>query len=419
MISVRNLLPRSNGSRILIIFFLAGMLGVSSCSKKVFRTRRDRDRDVPKEKKEEEKKTPIDEDSRGRAASVISLMLPFHLDKVDPASAGSLSDFGESDIALDFYQGFRMALDSLAEAGAKFRLQVYDTKDNEAVVNQLQLKDEVRGSNLIVGPVYPAEAAIISNYAKNNQVYFVSPLAPRVIGKNNPYQIVATAPLEMHTARGVDFIRERFPGARVLLINSIDEHETPYIKNFLQEASRKGLKVEEVNVGRFGDAIAGMKKYLSDDRQYVLVVPSANPTFWKVLFSYLDMSASGKRIAILAHPNFVRMEGTSGVNLVKAEKYQTYFTAAGAIASSKKGNGFYEAYKHRYKMEPSEYAAKGFDLGIFLGAALWNSGNNLDEVLTKEHTGYQNNFNFIKTPDGYINQGVKVLKVENYQYIEQ
>lgn len=417
MTSVPNPLRRLNGnSRFYLCLFLAAGLSFTSCGRKVFTgVGRDKDKEEEREVKEE----PEVEEDKGiikREAPVLSLLLPFRLDKVDAQSAASLGSLRDAEMALDFYQGFKMGLDSLSAQGASFQLRVYDTRDENTAVSRLTMKPELAESKLIVGPVFPSAAGIVGRYAQSNKIYFVSPLSPRIVSENNAWQIVATAPIEMHSRKAAAFIAGELRPSSVLVLSSANADESKYIGNFMKQMREQSssIAVKEVDVGSFGSNISSLKNSLHEGRN-VLVVPSLSGTFWQILFSYLDMQPDGYQFTIIAHPEFAEIED---INLAKAEKYQVHVTSSGRQRLQSESSGFYPAYEQKYGLPPSAYAAKGFDLAMYLGAAVWNESEPFDEAITQPYAGYNNDFEFQKTSDGYINGGLKVLRVSDYEFVE-
>src|SRR3546814_977308 len=101
-----------------------------------------------------------------------------------------------------------MGLDSLTTMGASFKLQVYDTRDENTAISRVMMKPELAESQLIVGPVFPTGMDIVGRYSRSRAIYSVSPLLPRVSLKGNPWQIVATAPVEMPAGKSAEFIAE-------------------------------------------------------------------------------------------------------------------------------------------------------------------------------------------------------------------
>src|SRR5690606_5078333 len=104
----------------------------------------------PEEPEKEEVEKPVE-----APVNNIALLLPFQLDRVQ--GQPSVEDVKRAEIPLDFYQGFKMALDKLAEEGTNFRLTVLDTRDN---VNQNQAigkSPAIQSADLVIGPIFPKE----------------------------------------------------------------------------------------------------------------------------------------------------------------------------------------------------------------------------------------------------------------------
>src|SRR6476659_8299632 len=155
MISVPNRLQQLSGNKILGIFLIG--LFLSACSPKTAPTKKgptpapDKPREEPAIKKVE----PL-EKSKTPEEMIISLILPFELGTVNYRSA-SLTDMKKSEIAIDFYQGFKMGVDSVAHQNAKvnYKIQVFDSKDDPSQLANLAAKGNFKASDLVVGPVFP------------------------------------------------------------------------------------------------------------------------------------------------------------------------------------------------------------------------------------------------------------------------
>src|SRR5665213_3389074 len=111
MTSVRNHLPPLSGNKWL--FFVAIALLVFGCSPKVRTVATAPVRmEKPGVKKEPEKSA---EKPSAARISTIAMLLPFSLDNLSTGyTSGTLSN---ANLSLDYYQGFRLALDSLTSQG--------------------------------------------------------------------------------------------------------------------------------------------------------------------------------------------------------------------------------------------------------------------------------------------------------------
>src|SRR4051812_2815220 len=105
MISVQNRLQLLSGNRLIIALFFIAFL--ASCSPKVVVTE-SKKQPVPPVKEQ-----PKVTDSKKEVSHSIALLLPFQLDNINSKTA-ALKDITQADLAIDFYQGFKLALDSLS-----------------------------------------------------------------------------------------------------------------------------------------------------------------------------------------------------------------------------------------------------------------------------------------------------------------
>src|SRR3546814_16993756 len=116
------------------------------------------------------------------------------------------------------------------------------------------MKPELAESKLIVGPVFPTGMDIVGRYSRSREIYFVSPLLPRVSLKGNPWQIVATAPVEMHAGKAAEFIAEDLRSSSVLVISTANADESKYISAFMKQIRKQGSSVPAREIDEIGRA---------------------------------------------------------------------------------------------------------------------------------------------------------------------
>ena len=186
---------------------------------------------------------------------VISLILPFELNTINYKTA-TLKDIKKAEIAIDFYQGFKMGLDSVASSGnTKFKLQVFDSKDDPAQLVNLAAKAEIKNSDLIVGPVFPNGIKFFATYSKAMRKPMVSPLAASDQDLfNNPYLISVNNSVDQHAYKAVSFLKSQLKPKKVILIRSGQADEYKYavpIKKGIDSLA-KGLPFSEIGIKAVG-----------------------------------------------------------------------------------------------------------------------------------------------------------------------
>ncbi len=120
--------------------------------------------------------TKVDKPVKRFTEANISLLIPFKLNQLNLQTA-TKAEIEKSSMALDFYQGIILGIDSAAATGLDFKLNVFDTRDENSQIETLVKKETLKNSNLIIGPVFPEGVKYISKYAIANDLAIVSPLA--------------------------------------------------------------------------------------------------------------------------------------------------------------------------------------------------------------------------------------------------
>jgi len=76
---------------------------------------------------------------------------------------------------------------------------------------------------------------------------------------------------------------------------------------------------------------------------------------------------------------------------------------------------FTRKYRNTYHAEPTTYAIKGFDEGLYFGRLLGEDKDGLKKLDQIEFTGLHNIFHFEKKPGlGWVNTHVNVFKYSNF-----
>lgn len=391
-------------------FFILFVLVLAACSPKVRTVKKEAEKPVEKEKPAEKK--PIKKFTQAN----ISLLIPFKLNEINLKTA-TKTDIEKYAMPIDFYQGFKLGLDSVAASGLNFKLNVFDTQDDNAHIGALYNNDRFRKSNLIVGPVFPEGVKYISNYSKLNNAIVVSPLAASHPSDfDNPNLISVVNNIDLHGKKIATYIAKNFNPANtiVVLINpkktEDEQFATPIRNYFLAQGNTKFIVQEYASAYTFETKMIKGKQYVvvvtSSDRAFVM------PTIEK-LYKLKNLPTGGYNINLFGHPNWVKQnyptDKLQGLNTVISSSYKVDYKNSAVIS-------FVRKYRAKYGFEPGEFAFKGFDVGYYFGKLLSTYGEDYLEYITKEkYKGLQNNFSFIHDEKlGYINTSLMLLRYKNF-----
>lgn len=410
MISVPNLrLPLSGNKQVLILAFLIFSV---SCSPKI-RVKKPEEKE-PAEKPETAER-PGSKDKLKESNS-IALLLPFELNQINPASA-SPKEISKAGLAIDFYQGFKLALDSIAADGGTFKLNVFDSQDNDTRVVNLARAQSINNNDLIIGPVFPNGIKTFSEFASLKQKLMVSPLAATMPSQfSNPNLVTITNTIDQHGWKIADFINRKYkPGdVNVVLINtrkSEDEKFAAPVRRYLKELSGSKFTISEIP-----NAI-GIEEKLSASKTNLVIISSSERSFIVTVIDklYALGSQGNYKIDVFGHPNWARVKN---FNVEKFQWLNTRITSSYHINYQDNDvKDFVARYRDEFQIEPSEYAFKGFDTGYYFGKLLARYGDNYVKHITDgKYEGLHNDFKFVQNPkSGYLNTELNILQYRGYE----
>ncbi|MFD2145641.1 ABC transporter substrate-binding protein [Mucilaginibacter antarcticus] len=236
--------------------------------------------------------------------SSIAMLLPFGLDHL--SSGFTRPALTQANIALDYYQGFKLALDSLTALGYNYKLQVFDTKGETAQSHALAFNPQVRSSDLIVGPIFPDDLKAFSSALVGQVKPIVSPLSPAAPATiNNQNLITVTPPLEYHARTAAKYVQNRIAPKKVFVLRSGFTEENEYItpfKNTIDSLSKGRIQVVQTTVSR-GNLNAILSQFTTSGPN-VVIIPSTNQAFLAATMRTLDSVAKRYPVILIGHPSW-------------------------------------------------------------------------------------------------------------------
>jgi hypothetical protein len=414
MISVRNRLQPLNGNRGFLLLAIA--LLAAACSPKlqpvsVHPQKKETEKPVVKNQPVKEKNA---EKPAGPKVSTISLLLPFDLQHLAPGASYTSVTLREADIALDYYRGFKLALDSLTISGYNYKLLVFDTRSDKAQSHSLSNNPSVRASNLIVGPVFPEDVKVFSGNYTNARQPIVSPLSPASPSSfKNPQLITIIPPLEYHAWSAARYINDKMRPQKIFILRSGFSDENEYIipfKKAIDSLSKKHIRFIDITIihGQLNSLIP----QLSATESNVFVMPAKDQHFLNITLRALDTLSRSYPITLFGHPNWANF---SFLKVDLLQRLETHITSSDHVDYKAENTiVFMRNYRKTYSTEPTAYAIKGFDEGLYFGQLL--ATDNLKNLTGATFTGLHNNFQFQKKAGvGWINTHVNVYKYVNFE----
>ncbi|HEY0896352.1 MAG TPA: ABC transporter substrate-binding protein [Sphingobacteriaceae bacterium] len=323
----------------------------------------------------------------------IGLVLPFYSRGIDPRAVSN-AEVRRADIALEFYQGFKLAIDSLSSAGGNFQLQVVDAGDDPQMLSGLARSGSIQAQDLIIGPVFPDGIRVLSELVDFRDKVMVSPLAASSPATfKNPALVTLNNGIDQHAARLAAYIRSKYNQSAInlVLINTRSADDQKFavpFKNELDRLSKGTLKITEVVNTQ------GIEQRLVRNKTNVLVVASdelkfVRPTVYRLYRLKTDHKYS---VDLYGHPNWSRLN----LDAAQLQALSTTISSSYHVDyQSEAVKRFVARYRLDYWEEPTEYAFKGFDTGYFFGSLLMKYGKEyVQNIGSSSYHGLHSDFLF-------------------------
>jgi hypothetical protein len=409
MTSARNRPLLSSGNKWPLFACIA--LVIAACSPKVRPVTTTQKPNPPVVKKEPEKVTAKPASSQPTS---IAMLLPFDLDKL--GGGYDANTMASANLSLDYYQGFKLALDSLTSKGYNFKLQLFDTKDQQAEAQQLGYNAAIRSSSLVVGPVFPDDIHAFADILSGPPKLIVSPLSPSSPSNiKNANLVTVATPLEYHAWSAAYYVNDHYKPKKIFILRSGFSDENNYITPFRKtidslSKSKTHVISSVINRGQLNNLVP----QLSSTEENIFVVPSTNQQFLMVTLHSLDSLSQRYPITVFGHPAWSKFTYLKPDML---QRIKTHITTSDKIDyKSPDVAAFIKAYRRAYHLEPTHYAMMGFDEGMYFGALASSNPDGLKSLEQNDYSGLLNQYHFIKKPGlGWINTHANMLEYHNFE----
>jgi len=350
----------------------------------------------------------------------VGLMLPFYQVDSLQTDTGSYAQVPhKAHMALDFYNGFLLAADSIAGQGMQLTLKVNNTHNDLQAIRETLTEPDNQEFDLIVGPLYARNVHWVADHFREKGVPVVSPLSTEVEIEGRPNLIRAIPEAERKEAVIAQAINERYQQSRIIFVHqgsAEEQKQVIRIKSRLQSRRDTGFLSDVV----FTEEMLKRNElhyYLSPRHEELFVMLSEEPVFMSDMISKLQ-SFNDTTLSVMCSHKTLELPTISyhyleslqiaapGINYIDYEHAAT--------------RNFIWKYRVTYQDEPNRFALQGYDLGLFFLEKLRKHGpyllNALPESVASVHTNA--GFSWQKTAEGgYVNQFMFLTGIRNLETV--
>ena len=317
---------------------------------------------------------------------------------------------------LEFYSGVLLATEKMTVAGMKLKLFVYDTYQENSVIERLLKKPEFLSFDLIIGPVYPENQKVVTELSAKNHILMVSPLSSdnRFVSTTpDYYQINPLKNLRLNST--ADYIARKFANQNLILLNngSSSEDEKLIIGSLNQKIGTG--KIKKCNIWSEGNG--GLDEMLKPDGENTIVLTEGPEANVSVAMTRLNTISKTYKITVIGLQEYTKMQS---INLEYLHNIRLQYLAPYFIDY---GNPnvitFVEKYRNAFSTEPTQYSFQGYDVSLHFLESLGKYGKNFSR--SEQMNGIellQADYNFQKVSPlgGFLNQTLYVIEyADNYE----
>ena len=361
----------------------------------------------------------------------VALFLPLFLDRnflsesgTDDQTDTQRSTFGSGTEIfpgtlpyLEFYEGARIAIDSLKKSGLSVNLYVWDSDRNTSKIREILLSREFRDIDLIIGPFFPEEVALVSEYARQKQIPIVTPVnTSKEFLLNNPYLYQVTPSTSAELEQSSLYVTD-FPGSNFVIVHKNEPDEIENVQRMKDYLFRHFSMKNEFNQVVIKEIIANdslainLHQSLNRTDENFIVMVSRNQAFITDVMNRLSVLSNSYPISVFGMQDW---QGYANLDVEYFHNLSLHYSAPFYVDYSRpEVKKFLKDFRKLYKAEPSEYGFLGFDIFYYFLNALKSFGPNFRTCLPYMKVNLvQSDFMFRKLNEegGFENHGLSIIR---------
>lgn len=361
----------------------------------------------------------------------VAFFLPFHAKETDTLELGKIlkGDYHlpyKSNIALQFYEGALLAIDSLKKEHLNATIFIYDIDDSDTLyIEKVLEKSELVEMDLMIGPLYGSNFMRLAKFAKEHQIPIVSPFTQinKILFKN-PHVCKVLPSGVLKVEQMAHYVIDSFSSENIILVNNGKSKEVPLFNAFKNTANELLIsKYDSLHSpiklsGGFGD----ISKMLAKDTSIVnvIVLPTNSQSYITEFLNELNTINKNHKIVLFGLQSWLRYDN---LDFEYLNNYSLHVPSNSHIDYTNTHTlSFIANYRESYQAEPQVYGYSGYDVTLFFVSALQKYGTGfLNNIKKYNYKGISANSNYIQSASvksGFENKFVVILKYDEYKLIK-
>jgi LysM repeat protein/ABC-type branched-subunit amino acid transport system substrate-binding protein len=358
----------------------------------------------------------------------IAFLLPFQAEEANAIEnekivRGDASFSSKTTVALGFYEGVQLAIDSLKKKKLNAKVFVYDVDDKDsAAIYRLSQKPELKEMDLIFGPLYGSGFMPVAKFAKEQEIPIVSPFTQvNKILFNNPYVCKLSPSGTLQVEQMAKFVVDTFMNQNIILVNNLNPKEAAFFNAFRNRANEELIKAGKTTADsvKVAAGLGMVGSLMSSTLTNVVVLPSNNQSYVSDFISKLDQMAAKNKIVLFGMQNWMSYDNLDFEYLNHLSLHLPSNTFVDY--SNPATRDFIAKYRQKYNTEPETFAFQGYDATMYFLSSLQKYGSGfLRSLPENKFAGLESNYLFSQFPadSGFENKFVYILKYQDYKLVK-
>ncbi|WP_299315451.1 LysM peptidoglycan-binding domain-containing protein [uncultured Aquimarina sp.] len=370
----------------------------------------------------ERKVVPLDNMLYNFKIKKLAIMLPFGLDTLDLNARQETEEFLKSRkargvrVALDFYKGVQMAVDSAKTKGLSVDLTVFDTQrnNNARYIKQLIDQNNFDEMDVVIGPLYQTNVEAVTAELKKYETPVLSPLSNKESKLySNFFQTIPTD--IMLQDKLINYVEKDSTDKNIIIVVQQGKKKHENIKNKLI-AKFPDAKIARIEEGNYLYELH-LNKVLDKKKPNWVFLESDDVAMISNVTPLLNAKAESHNITLFTTDKDEAFDDDNIKNEYLSNLHLHYPSIDKEFDNYDENNmtPFVARYKKEYGTIPSKYAVRGFDITYDILMRL-GSADDLYHAATFEGTTeyVENKFNYAKKLlGGYYNKASYIIKFDD------
>jgi len=282
---------------------------------------------------------------------------------------------------LEFYEGVKLAADSLLTENTALDIEIFDTRSASATLQQQVNSAAMQHAGLIIGHVTPAEAKILAETALKKNIPFINANLPNDAGiSNNPSLVILNATLQTHCESIYRFLQRNYPVSPVIILRRkglMEDRLQTYFSDAEKNTAGVKLKTRFITIDE--NKPAALYQYLDSTKLTITIAASLDETFGKNIAEQLAATINTYPTMLIGMPTWdaitdFNKKEYSGLSIM----YTTPFYNA---KTDKTSISITNYFKNTLYSRPTDMVFRGYECMYRFGKLLIDKGSNLNSSI--------------------------------------